>query len=126
MTKIVYMIFVAYLLLINLNSIYCFIPKIRVKNMLINKGLYTSIIEKFSIDSLDDSILTEITSNFDVNNEPSLLLTTLLYIGYLTRPNKDKIDKLEKLKEYKKSRDISRQFILFTFVIFMRNVEAAT
>ena len=125
MTKIVYMIFVAYLL-INLNSIYCFIPKIRVKNMLINKGLYTSIIEKFSIDSLDDSILTEITSNFDVNNEPSLLLTTLLYIGYLTRPNKDKIDKLEKLKEYKKSRDISRQFILFTFVIFMRNVEAAT
>ena len=126
MTKIVYMIFVAYLLLINLNSIYCFIPKIRVKNMLINKGLYTSIIEKFSIDSLDDSILTEITSNFDVNNEPSLLLTTLLYIGYLTRPNKDKIDKLEKLKEYKKSRDISRQFMLFTFVIFMRNVEAAT
>lgn len=125
MTKIVYMIFVAYLL-INLNSIYCFIPKIRVKNMLINKGLYTSIIEKFSIDSLDDSILTEITSNFDVNNEPSLLLTTLLYIGYLTRPNKDKIDKLEKLKEYKKSRDISRQFMLFTFVIFMRNVEAAT
>ena len=94
--------------------------------MLINRGLYTSIIEKFSIDSLDDSILTEITSNFDVNNEPSLLLTTLLYIGYLTRPNKDKIDKLEKLKEYKKSRDISRQFILFTFVIFMRNVEAAT
>ena len=89
MTKIVYMIFVAYLL-INLNSIYCFIPKIRVKNMLINKGLYTSIIEKFSIDSLDDSILTEITSNFDVNNEPSLLLTTLLYIGYLTRPNKIK------------------------------------
>ena len=126
MTKIVYMIFVAYLLLINLNSIYCFIPKIRVKNMLINKGLYTSIIEKFSNDSLDDSILTEITSNFDVNNEPSLLLTTLLYIGYLTRPNKDKIDKLEKLKEYKKSRDISRQFMLFTFVIFMRNVEAAT
>ena len=125
MTKIVYMIFVAYLL-INLDRIYCFIPKIRVKNMLINKGLYTSIIEKFSIDSLDDSILTEITSNFDVNNEPSLLLTTLLYIGYLTRPNKDKIDKLEKLKEYKKSREISRQFMLFTFVIFMRNVEAAT
>ena len=73
MTKIVYMIFDAYLL-INLNSIYCFIPKITVKNMLINTGLYTSIIEKFSIDSLDDSILTEITSNFDVNNEPSLLL----------------------------------------------------
>ena len=36
MTKIVYMIFVAYLL-INLDRIYCFIPKIRVKNMLINK-----------------------------------------------------------------------------------------
>lgn len=126
MTKLVYMIFIAYFLFINLDRIYCFIPKIRVKNMLINKGLYTSIIEKFSIDSLDDSILTEITSNFDVNNEPSLLLTTLLYIGYLMRPNKDKIDKLEQLKEYKKSRDISRQLMIFTFVIFMKNVEAAT
>ena len=112
-------------LIFQVNSFISNIPKINIKlkSILANRALYSTIIEKFS---LDESIMTQIMS-VNPHGDPTFYLTTMLYIGYILRPNQDKskIEKLEQLEEYRKSKKLVNQLMLITFVIFIRNVEAA-
>ena len=112
-------------LIFQVNSFISNIPKINIKlkSILANRALYSTIIEKFS---LDESIMTQIMS-VNPHGDPTFYLTTMLYIGYILRPNqnKSKIEKLEQLEEYRKSKKMVNQLMLITFVIFIRNVEAA-
>jgi len=111
-------------LIFQVNSFMSNIPKINIKlkSILANRALYSTIIEKFS---LDESIMTQIMS-VNPHGDPTFYLTTTLYIGYILRPNQDKskIEKLEQLEEYRKSKKMVNQLMLITFVIFIRNVEA--
>ena len=49
--------------------------------------------------------MTQIMS-VNPHGDPTFYLTTMLYIGYILRPNqnKSKIEKLEQLEEYRKSK----------------------
>lgn len=111
-------------LIFQVNSFMSNIPKINIKlkSILANRALYSSIIEKFS---LDESIMTQIMS-VNPHGDPTFYLTTMMYIGYILRPNqnKSKIEKLEQLEEYRKSKKMINQLMLMIFVIFIRNVEA--
>jgi len=111
-------------LIFQVNSFMSNIPKINIKlkSILANRALYSTIIEKFS---LDESVMTQIMS-VNPHGDPTFYLTTTLYIGYILRPNQDKskIEKLEQLEEYRKSKKMVNQLMLITFVIFIRNVEA--
>ena len=98
-------------LIFQVNSFMSNIPKINIKlkSILANRALYSTIIEKFS---LDESIMTQIMS-VNPHGDPTFYLTTTLYIGYILRPNQDKskIEKLEQLEEYRKSKKMVNQLI---------------
>ena len=69
------------------------------------------------------------TTNFDGHNAPTLsmfCLTTILYLGYLLRPQENKEEKLENIEEYVKIKKRIKQLMIFTFALVIRNVETAS
>ena len=106
-----------------LKGVYTFVPKLQLKNIIATRALYTSIVEKFSFDVMDETLLTQITTGFDVHNMHPLYFASILYAGYLMKPDNTK---LENFEAYIKSKQITRQMVLIFFIIFMKNVDSAT
>lgn len=120
---------IAILLALIIQSSAFLIPKIRLKNVIMNQAFYSSIVEKFSLETLDEAFVLQVTTNFDGHNTPTssmFCLTIILYLGYLIRPREYKQEKLENIKEYVKTRRAIKQFMIFIFYLFIRNVEDAS
>ena len=106
-----------------LKGVYTFVPKLQLKNIIATRALYTSIVEKFSFDVIDETLLTQITTGFDVNHMHPLYFASILYAGYLMKPDNTK---LENFEEYVASKKMTRRMMLIFFIIFMKNVESVT
>jgi len=105
------------------------IPKIKLKNVIMNQAFYSSIVEKFSLETLDEAFILQVTTNFDGHNTQTssmLCLTTILYLGYLSRPREYKQEKLENIEEYVKTKRAIKQFMILVFALLIRNVEDAS
>ena len=106
-----------------------FRSKLRLKNVIMNQAFYSSIVEKFPLETLDEAFILQVTTNFDGHNAPTLsmfCLTTILYLGYLLRPKENKEEKLENIEEYVKIKKRIKQLMIFTFALVIRNVETAS
>lgn len=108
-----------------MQPIYGFIPKLPIKNIIINRALYTSLMEKLSIEALDDSVFTQLTQihYVDYVHLTNLSLSALILICILNRPNDSKLIVFE---EYIKSKTIMKQILIFVFMVFIKNIETAT
>lgn len=103
-----------------ISSSYAFIIKTpKLNTIVFNRALYSSFIEKFSFDSADETILT----GFDGHTFHPIYFVTAFTLGCLFKPDNSK---LSETKMYQTNRKASKNFLLFMFILFVRNVEAAT
>jgi hypothetical protein len=106
-----------------LEKAYGFMPRIKLKSLVQFRAFYTTIIEKFSLETLNDTILEEAQGGFDLEKRYPLYLVMFLYLVNLTQPDNTK---LENVELYKKNVKKIREVIFLFWMIFMKNVEAAT
>lgn len=103
-----------------ISSSYAFIlKKPKLNTIVFNRALYSSFIEKFSFDSADETILT----GFDGHTFHPIYFVTAFTLGCLFKPDDTKLSKTE---SYQTNRKMSKNFLLFIFILFVRNVETAT
>ncbi len=116
-----------YLLIITLyvflENAYGFIPKLKLKNLIKGRALYTTIVEKFSFESLNETFLAQFQEGVDLENGEPLYLAIFLYLANLTQPDNTK---LENIQLYRKNIKMTRQVVCIFLLLFMKNVEAAT
>lgn len=116
---------IQFLLLASLiSSSYAFtIKKPNLRTIVFNRALYSSFIEKFSFDSADETILTQISIGFDGHTFHPIYFVTAFTLGCLFKPDDTK---LSQTQTYQTNRKASKNFLLFIFMVFARNVETAT
>jgi hypothetical protein len=106
-----------------LESTYGFMPKFKLKSLIQGRALYTNIMEKFSFENLNDTILAQFQEGLDFENGEPLYLALFLYLANLTQPDNTK---LENVQLYRKNIKMTRQAVFVFLLLFMKNVEAAT
>lgn len=106
-----------------LKNVYAFIPKFQLKNIIANRAVISSVFEKFSFDFVDETILTQFTHDLESPELNPIYIASAFYLANIMKPDNSKIENME---IYKKSKVIVKQSIFIFFIIFMKNVEAAT
>ena len=95
----------------------------RLKNIIFTRAAYSSFIERFSFSSIDETILTQITTGFDVHTFHPVYFFTALSMVYVFRPDNTK---LKNLDEFNYAEKMSRQVVFIFFMLFLKYVESAT
>lgn len=106
-----------------LKNVYAFIPKFKLKNIIANRALVSSVFEKFSFDFVDETVLTQFTHDLETPELNPIYIASAFYLANVMKPDNSKIENME---IYRKSKQIVRQSTFIFFMIFMKNVEAAT
>ncbi len=106
-----------------LKNVYAFIPKFRLKSIIANRALVSSVFEKFSFDFVDETVLTQFTHDLESPELNPIYIASAFYLANVMKPDNSKIENME---IYRKSKKIVRQSTFIFFMIFMKNVEAAT
>ena len=99
-----------------------YLPKLPIKNLLINKALYNSLFEKLSFELLDETkIMTELVI-YDGHTINPFYMISALYLG-INKNSTNTDNKLIMLQEYKTHKKNIKQLTFIVFLIFIKNIE---
>ena len=114
-----------------LMSVNLFIPPPKLKNIVLNRVLFNSIIERLSLETMDESsvishlnlLIMNISNNINVDLENVFYLFIILYLS-----NAKQLDnkKFEDTYYYTKYTGLIKRSIFIMFLIFIKNVESVT
>jgi len=99
-----------------------FLPKPSLRTIIMNRGIYASLIEKISLELADDSMLTQI-GYMDYVHYANICISTFVIICLLNKPTDTKI---ENLQHYISSKKTTKYILIMIFIIFIKNIETAS
>lgn len=99
-----------------------FLPKPSLRTIIMNRGIYASLIEKISLELADDSMLTHI-GYMDYVHYANICISTCVIICLLNKPTDTKI---ENLQHYISSKKTTKYILIMIFIIFIKNIETAS
>lgn len=102
-----------------------FLPKPSLRTIIMNRGIYASLIEKISLELADDSTFSQLTQigYTDYVHYANICISTCVIICLMNKPIDSKI---ETLQCYISSKKTTKYILLMIFIIFIKNIETAS
>ena len=102
-----------------------FLPKPSLRTIIMNRGIYASLIEKISLELADDSTFSQLTQigYTDYVHYANICISTCVIICLMNKPIDSKI---ETLQCYISSKKTTKYILIMIFIIFIKNIETAS
>lgn len=114
------------LLFLNLKVCTSFLLKpFSLRSIVINRAVYTSFMEKMSVEIVDDSLFSQMTHIGYTNyaHYVNIFISTFILLCLINKP----IDnKMENIEQYILSKKITKNILVIVFIIFIKNIETAS
>jgi hypothetical protein len=95
------------------------------RSIVINRAVYTSFMEKMSVEIVDDSLFSQMTHIGYTNyaHYVNIFISTFILLCLINKP----IDnKMENIEQYILSKNITKNLLVIVFIIFIKNIETAS